>query len=173
MQGIVRGHHGAILLESTRGVGTSFSVLLPRAPMAYQDPPRTPAATPVRLGTTVLVVDDEPKVRKVVGEILEHAGYQVLRAVDGQEALEVFRREADTIDCVLLDLSMPKLDGEEVFRAMRAIRPSVPVVLCSGFTEQEILDRFHGAGLAGVLQKPAQMQVVLERVAAATSRAPV
>ena len=118
-------------------------------------------------GARILVVDDEPTVRKVFGDILERAGYGVIRARDGQEAIDMFRRECDSIDCVLLDLSMPKLDGEEVFRELRKLRSDVRVVLTSGFTEKEFIDRLQSAGFAGFIQKPPQMHVLLAKIAEA------
>ncbi len=99
--------------------------------------------------------------------MLESAGYTVLRARDGQEALEIFRRKGNDIDCVLLDLSMPKLDGDEVFQELQKIRSDVRVILSSGFTEQQVLSRFQDAGLTGVLQKPIQMKDLLNKVAEA------
>jgi CheY-like chemotaxis protein len=101
---------------------------------------------------------------------LEAAGHSVLCAADGQEGVDVFRREAGSIDCVLLDLSMPKLDGEEVFRELRKIRRDARVILCSGYAEEDIIERFHDAELAGVLKKPARHHVVLEKVAEALKR---
>jgi DNA-binding response OmpR family regulator len=91
-------------------------------------------------------------------------------AADGQEGVDVFRREADSIDCVLLDLSMPKLDGEEVFRELRKIRRDATVIPSSGYAEEEIIERFHGAELAGVLKKPFQEHELLDKVAAALCR---
>ncbi len=164
VQGIVRGHKGAIVLESTPGIGTTFSVLLPRVPLPHEDAPQAPEVESGQ-GARILVVDDEPKVRKILGDILECAGYTVIRARDGQEAIDVFRREGDSIDCVLLDLSMPKLDGEEVFRELRLIRSDVRVLLTSGFTEKEFIDRLEGAGFAGFIQKPAKMHVLLGKIA--------
>ena len=164
-QGIVRGHGGAITLESEPNGGTTFSILLPHTPLDEGSPLLTPRSHSRSDGMRVLVVDDEVGVRKVVSSMLERAGYSVLTASDGQEAVDVFRRQADSIDCVLLDLSMPKLDGEEAFREMQQIRADVPVILSSGFTDQEIVDRFRGGGLAGVIHKPARMHVLLEKVA--------
>jgi two-component system, cell cycle sensor histidine kinase and response regulator CckA len=88
-----------------------------------------------------------------------------MSACDGEEALEIYRREADVIDCVLLDLSMSKLGGDEVFEQLRAHRSDIRVILNTGYPEKQVMDRFHGAGLAGVLQKPAQKSALLAKVA--------
>ena len=88
-----------------------------------------------------------------------------------KEAIEMFRIESESIDCVLLDLSMPKLSGAEVFDELRKIRADVRVVLISGFTEQELMDRFRGTGLSGVVQKPTQLHVLLAKVGQAVGEA--
>jgi nitrogen-specific signal transduction histidine kinase len=167
--GIIRGHKGLLTLDSEEGVGTTFSVLLPRAPVP------SPALPPSKPGLAldrarILIVDDEAMVRRVLKRELEAAGHSVVCAADGQEGVDVFRREADSIDCVLLDLSMPKLDGEEVFRELRKIRRDATVILSSGYAEEEIIERFHGAELAGVLKKPFQEHELLDKVAAALCR---
>lgn len=124
-------------------------------------------------GARILIVDDEPRVLRVLRDMLEHCGHEVICCIDGREAIEIYRRECGAIDCVLLDLSMPGLSGDEVFVELRRIRGDVRVILSSGFTEQEVMDRFHGAGLAGVIQKPARMKVLQARISEALSREPV
>jgi CheY-like chemotaxis protein len=140
-------------------------VLLPLAAPPKVDPDSpTEEKAELRTSKRVLIVDDEPQVRKIFGLILESAGFEVVQARNGQEAIEIFERERDAIDCVLLDLSMPELDGEETFRRLQRIQHDVRVVLASGFTEQEILDRFDGSGLAGVLSKPAGRDDLIAKI---------
>jgi two-component system, cell cycle sensor histidine kinase and response regulator CckA len=104
-----------------------------------------------------LIVDDEETVCTVGKRMLVRMGFDVLTACDGREALDVFNTRSDEIVCVLLDLTMPHLDGEEAFRELRRISPDVTVILCSGYNEQDATQRFAGKGLAGFIQKPYNM----------------
>jgi len=168
--GIVRGHNGALEVDSEPGKGTTFKVLFPcteRPAVAIES--GEPTIEEQLGGGTVLVVDDEEMVCSLAKEMLEQAGVTVLTAADGQEALEVFREYADEIAAVLLDMIMPRMDGEETFREIRRIKPDVRVILSSGYNEEEATERFAGKGLAGFIQKPyraaaliAKMQEVLE-----------
>ena len=103
---------------------------------------------------TVLVVDDDDSVREVVVDMLRRLGFQVLTATDGAEGIDVFRRNVDRISLVLLDMAMPRVNGEEAFRAIRNLKSDARVILCSGYSEQETTARVAGEGLAGFLQKP-------------------
>ena len=102
----------------------------------------------------MLLVDDEECVRDLCRHMLERLGFKVLQAVDGYQALEIFRENHLQIRCVLLDLTMPRMDGEETFRELQAIDPGVCVVMTSGYSEIEVADRFAGKGLKGFIQKP-------------------
>ena len=113
---------------------------------------------------TVLVVDDEDVVRAVARMMLEFVGYTVLVASDGVDAVEVFRQHADEISVVLLDMSMPRMNGEQTFDAIRAIRPDARVILSSGYQERETIERFSGKGLAAFLPKPYQFQALLRKI---------
>jgi two-component system cell cycle sensor histidine kinase/response regulator CckA len=117
-------------------------------------------------GGVVLVVDDEVVVRTVCRQMLEHLGFRVLMADDGAQGLEMFREHAEEIVVVILDMTMPKLNGEETFREMRRLDPNARVVLMSGYNEQEATNRFAGKGLAGFLQKPFQLAVLREKLQA-------
>jgi len=152
--GIVRGHKGAIKIYSERGRGTTFTLLFPclSVPADLQEP-----FTPKELwhgSGTVLLADDEETVRLLGREMLEELGFDVLTASDGRDAVEVFRRHMEEIVCVLLDLTMPKLDGEQAFRALRLLKQDVKVIMSSGYNEQEVTQKFVGKGLSGFIQKP-------------------
>ncbi len=151
--GIIRGHGGAIKLYSEVGVGTTIKILLPAAEGPIS-PPR-PEANQLdwKAEGTILLVDDEETVLAVGKRMLERIGFKVLIADDGMEALRVFQRYPE-ISCVLLDLTMPHLDGEQTMRELRRIRSDIVVVLTSGYSEFEIKERFPGKDVPHFIQKP-------------------
>lgn len=153
--GIVRGHRGAIKCYSEVDRGTTFKVLFPAVDHPAHSAAAAPPAGDAWKGTgTVLVVDDEESIRTLAQRMLETMGFEVLTAKDGVEGVEIFRRDGDRIRFVLLDMTMPRLDGEETFREMRRIRPDVRAILSSGYNEQTATSRFAGKGLAAFVQKP-------------------
>lgn len=158
--GIVRGHRGALKVYSEPGRGTTFRLLLPLSPAEPAAPAvavaggSAPAPVPSTLTGRVLVVDDEESVRTVAARMLEEIGFQADLAADGREAVAMFRADPSRYRLVVLDLTMPHLDGEETFRQLRHLAPGVRVVLMSGFNEHEAVSRFTGKGLAGFVQKP-------------------
>jgi PAS domain S-box-containing protein len=166
--GIVRGHRGAIKVDSQPGKGTTFMIAFP----ALDKPAETlrediGEETQWSGSGTVLLVDDEEMVLSVGKKMLEIIGFSVLTAEDGREAVELFRQRPDEIKCVVLDLSMPHMGGEEAFGELRKIREDIRVVLSSGYTEQEIEERFMGEGLAGFIKKPymlSNLQSIMKQV---------
>ncbi len=153
--GIVRGHNGAIKVYSEIGRGSSFKVFLPAGvgARAVAEPPAEEADS-WRGSGTVLLTDDEPGILEVGSEMLQRLGFDVVTAGDGRQAIDAFRRERERIRCVILDLTMPVMDGEEAFRELRRIDRGVRVILSSGYNEQEVTQRFSGRGLDGFIQKP-------------------
>ncbi len=153
--GIVRGHKGAMKVYSEVGRGTNFKVLFPASAGTGETATALPAAIPVWRGQgTVLVVDDEETMRSTVARMMRLIGLDPLLAADGREAVEIFRANPAQFALVLLDLTMPHMDGEQTFTELRRLRSDVRVVLMSGFNAHEALVRFNGKGLASFLQKP-------------------
>ncbi len=155
VMGIVRGHHGAIKVYSESGRGTTFKVLLP---VCNQPAQKTSSAMPDKdswQGSgTVLVVDDEESIREIASVMLEDMGFSILTAVDGEDAVNIYRQHHNEIVAVLMDMTMPNMDGKTCFTELRRINTAVKVVLSSGYNEQEATSRFAGQGLAGFIQKP-------------------
>jgi two-component system cell cycle sensor histidine kinase/response regulator CckA len=166
--GIVSGHKGALKMSSEVNKGTTFTILfLANEPSDYRFGARMNEETGEKAwrgSGTVLIVDDEETVRSVGKQMLDCMGFSVLTAPDGREALKVFREHPDDIVCVLLDLTMPHMDGVQAFRSMRRLYPEVKVILCSGYNEQDATERFAGKGLAGFIQKPYDMAVLREKL---------
>ncbi len=165
--GIVRGHRGAINVSSEPQRGTTIRVLFPACPRPTAAPsvPGPELEVPDwRSHGFVLVVDDEEAVLTVAKDMLETLGFEVLAAVDGHQAVEVFRRRADEIRLVLLDMAMPRMDGEEAFLEIRRIRSDARVLLSSGYNEQTATNRFAGRGLAGFIQKPYRLAALREKI---------
>jgi signal transduction histidine kinase/CheY-like chemotaxis protein len=175
--GIVRGHHGALGVRSAPGAGTTFRVLFPALPAGAREgrgAAAPGASSRARLSSpgTVLVVDDEAAVRAVAREMLEEGGYRVLEAVDGVEGLEQFRRHLREIRAVLLDMTMPRMGGAEAAGRMHGIAPEVPVILCSGYTEEDTVTHLSGRAAAAFLQKPYRAQDLFAKLGEATGATP-
>lgn len=165
VMGIVRGHRGAIKVYSEPARGTTFKVLFPCAEReAVKEEPISSSAGTWRGSGTILVVDDEESVRAVARKALEKSGFQVVVARDGQECLDIFSRRKEEILVVLLDLTMPRMGGEETFRELRRLRADVRAVLMSGYNEEEVTSQFIGKGIAGFVQKPFRAAELLQAI---------
>ena len=157
VQGIVRAHRGAVQVFSAPGAGTTFRILLPAAASTAVDLARAnhETVTPTFNGFgTVLVVDDESLVRRTARGALERHGYRVVEASNGREGLDALRRSPREFSLVVLDLMMPVMGGEEAFGEMKKVRPDLPIILSSGYDEQDATRRFAGKGVSGFIQKP-------------------
>lgn len=154
VHGIVHRHGGGIGVISEPGRGASFSVFFPAVVQPASTADATSAPVDWHPSGTILVVDDEELVRSLAVRAVERFGFTALSASDGLDAIKVFREHCDEIDCILLDLRMPHMDGEETFDALRRIRNDVPVILCSGLAEEASTKELMRRGLSAFLKKP-------------------
>ena len=154
MLGILRSHRGSLKVYSELGLGSVFRLFLPALSQDLETPIDFVALPGWQGHGLLLLVDDEPGARAVARRMAEDRGFHVLEAADGREALSLFELRHGQISAVLMDLMMPHLDGGQAFLRMQQINPAVPVVLSSGYSEQDVLAEFLGHGLAGFLQKP-------------------
>jgi signal transduction histidine kinase len=153
--GIVRAHRGALHVDSEAGRGARFTVQFPATVLAAPAASATQARRALEpLSGVVLVIDDEEIVRKTASVVLQQHGLSVVLAENGSEGVEVFRRMGERVAAVLLDLTMPVMSGEATLRAIRKIRPEVPVVISSGYSEQDARERLQTSENVRFLQKP-------------------
>ncbi|HEU5077849.1 MAG TPA: response regulator [Opitutaceae bacterium] len=170
--GIVRGHKGAIKAYSQMGGGTALKILFPALDQAATPPELLMQPTAERQNAgLILLVDDEEAVRNVAVRVLQKAGFDVLIAEDGEKAVEMVRSRGNSISTVLLDLTMPRMDGEEAFRQMREANRSIPIIVMSGFSEQDTAARFAGQGLSGFVPKPFTGAMLVSKIQAVIAKA--
>jgi PAS domain S-box-containing protein len=172
--GIMRTHGGALALETAPGQGTRMRLLFPLAaapvpvidkvpeaesPLPVSSPAESQVPAGVRDGVfTVLVVDDDPGVLEVAGEVIRSVlGYEVLMAESGRRALEILQEKREAVSCILLDMTMPDLGGTDVLKKLREFLPDLPVLMVSGYMEEEVTEALDGLEIQGFLQKPFSM----------------
>ncbi len=162
--GIIRSHRGALEVQSDVGAGTTVRVLLPAAPdarVADTSKDTRPPEVRGRGEGTILAVDDEEDVREVLSDMLGTLGFDVRTAGDGAEAVELFAQSPSAFRAVILDMAMPKMGGAETLRALRAIRPDVPVIICTGYGQDQ---DFQGIQPSAFLQKPFRLTALVDEL---------
>ncbi len=172
--GIVRTHHGALSVKSEIGRGTTFTLFLPPASAAAiavapavngsSNGHAAPDPLPGGAVRSILIADDEPAVLKTTSTVLRRCGFDTVLARDGNEAVQLFRDRGRDFAMVLLDLTMPGLDGAEVLQAIRSMNPDTRVLLMTGYSEQDVFDKIQGQKDVAVLRKPFTQDVLISRV---------
>jgi PAS domain S-box-containing protein len=152
--GIVRGHQGAIVVSTAPGKGSCFTVLFPAAARTGVERPAAGPGAAIRGSGVVLVVDDEKLVREMMKKVLQRYGYTVLLAESGPAAIDLLRRDPGDIALVVLDLSMPRMSGEEALPELRKVRPEIKILVSSGYSESETMGQFRSHQVSGFIQKP-------------------
>ena len=171
VQGIIRSHQGGLKVRSTPDRGSTFTLFLPAAAPAPAEPvaARRATATPWKQQGRALVVDDEDHVLQVTAGLLKSCGMKTELARDGYEGIDLFRAHPNDFDLVLLDMTMPRLSGEETLQLLREIRPDVRVLFMSGYNRREVVATLGGAGELGFIQKPFTLDSLREQLQAMLS----
>jgi CheY-like chemotaxis protein len=161
--GIIKNHGGFINVYSEKGHGTTFNIYLPASEKEIIEE-KKPAGDTLRGSETVLFVDDEDMIIEIAEEIFEQLGYKVLTARSGKEAIEIYEKNKEQIDIVLLDMIMPDMSGSDTYDKMKKIDPDIKVLLSSGYSingqATEIMDR----GCNGFIQKPFKMKELSQKL---------
>jgi len=157
IQGLVQALNGCIEVESSIGKGTSFSIFFPR--LIRQSAPHHEKGgasenTVMGHGEMILLADDEKEILDMSATILEGLGYRVLRARNGREAVELFELQPESVNLLLLDVVMPVMGGDEAARRIRALRPDIPVIFCSGYSSEMIHDEIGEFEPLKMISKP-------------------
>ena len=167
-------HGGSVEVSSKVGLGTTFTITLPIAPQSLgAQRVLTRPPPPEGVGARILLVDDEPGVRRSMRRLLTRSGHRVVEARDGREALRLYADAAESFDLVILDYDMPRLDGAQTFTHLRDMDPMACILLCSGHGEVKEAPELRAAGLRGLLKKPHSETDLFKAVAKALAPAQV
>ena len=163
--GILRSHCGNITVDSKLNQGTTIMVLFPHEEVECNEfIKESTEESSYNAHGKILLVDDEENVLNIGAQMLERVGFTVLTAADGVEAVEQVQEHATELVCVLLDLTMPRMNGNEAFTEIRRIRKDLPIILCSGYDHQKATKVLEAQDLTGFLQKPYRYRKMVEKL---------
>jgi PAS domain S-box-containing protein len=161
--GIIKSHSGYIDVHSEKEKGTTFTIYLPASEKeAIRE--KTVPATMLKGTGTILLIDDEKMILEVGRELLEELGYTVLSALSGREALDIFQKNSDKLDLVIMDMIMPGMGGGETFDRLRSINPNIKVLLSSGYSVNGQASKILNRGCDGFIQKPFNLNQLAEKI---------
>jgi len=165
--GIVKAHKGGISISSRPNVGTCVSIYLPL--FAEEKTAHTSSAirhTPKdeQDDISVLIIDDDAMIRDMAAEILNEFGFRVFTASDGAEGVDVFEQQRSQVDVVLLDMTMPRMNGEACFRALKDIDAEARIIICSGYSESDTRAELGDVTPADIIHKPFHPDMLLDSI---------
>jgi PAS domain S-box-containing protein len=171
VHGIVKAHGGAITVQSQVGRGSTFLVYFPGQPSPIVPPMPIEVEVPTGSGESILLLDDEPALMSAAQRLLTRLNYRVMACSNAREALRLCQRNPGGIDLVITDLTMPELNGLEVARELRKLRPDLPVILASGFSAELTEELLAEAGICELLEKPVSREALAKAVGRALAGA--
>jgi len=171
VSGIIRSHNAGLFVESIIDQGTTFKIFFPVSHEEYDTdkPVKKKLPSFANKNLTVLIADDEKYIRDLTSKMLNISGYKVHLARNGREAIEVFIKKKDEISCILMDLTMPELDGKEALTEIRKIDKDIPIIITSGYCEHDIISKFSDEKISGFLQKPYNLEDIISAIENAVS----
>ena len=169
VSGIIRSHNAGLIVESVISKGTTFKIYFPVSGETADPNKQVERKRPLfaNKNLTVLIADDEKYIRDLTTKMLNISGYRVHLARNGREAIDVFRKNSQEISCILMDLTMPELDGKEALAEIRKIDPEIPIIITSGYCERDIVSKFSDEKISGFLQKPYSLEDIISAIEAA------
>ncbi|MEO0280820.1 MAG: response regulator [candidate division WOR-3 bacterium] len=164
--GTIKNHKGYIDFYSERFKGTTFNIYLPLSTTEIEEEVEKEGETTLSLNIkkSILIIDDEESIRNSCKEIFEKEGLKVLTAKDGIEGIEIFEKNKEEIDLIILDMIMPKMSGKETFIGLKKLNRDIPIILCSGYSEEGEAEEIINMGVEAFLQKPYRMKTLIETI---------